>query len=389
MTKKSPANKIENRGRLRIADDSSKTAVLIPDDSDAYLDRNTHCTGAGDADGTEINPIAVNALADDCAPTVETETPAPLPDAEPIEQKPHHPASAFFPLLEGLEYDELKKDIDNNGLVEPILLYDGQILDGRNRERACRELKIEPRFQNYTGTVSAEDLAISLNLTRRHLDESQRALAAVKAMPILAANAKERQRAAGRECGRGKDSANLRQAKKGRDSGKASEDAARRFNVSPRSVESAMTVEKHGIPELLTAVENRTVSISTAAEITKLPKEKQRELIDLRHRKLIVKELKALRSSARRPVKTGRAKTIMSPHMLASSFGEEVSQLCRIRNRIESYVNESPRGGSNEAIKTALSALADEARTLIQILEGLNRAESDSPHEQPWQASSI
>ena len=63
------------------------------------------------------------------------------------------------------------------GLHEPIWLYEGQILDGRNRYRACQELGIPCPTRVYEGQ---EPLAfnLSLNLHRRHLNESQRAMVA-------------------------------------------------------------------------------------------------------------------------------------------------------------------------------------------------------------------
>jgi ParB-like chromosome segregation protein Spo0J len=46
-------------------------------------------------------------------------------------------------LLLGTEFDELKDDIREHGLHE--------ILDGRNRYRACEAAGIEPTFAAYTG----------------------------------------------------------------------------------------------------------------------------------------------------------------------------------------------------------------------------------------------
>jgi hypothetical protein len=58
-----------------------------------------------------------------------------------------HELATVFPLLEGGEYTALIDDIRRHGLLEPITLFEGKILDGRNRYRACLAAGVEPRFR--------------------------------------------------------------------------------------------------------------------------------------------------------------------------------------------------------------------------------------------------
>jgi hypothetical protein len=78
---------------------------------------------------------------------------------------PAHPFSQLFPLVEGAQFEELVQDISKNGLLEPICLHpDGQILDGRNRYRACAKAGIKPRFREWNGNGSAVEFVVSMNL---------------------------------------------------------------------------------------------------------------------------------------------------------------------------------------------------------------------------------
>src|SRR5262245_52615879 len=97
----------------------------------------------------------------------------------PVEQIEFHPLSDLFPLLEGAEFEELVADIRANSVREPIWLYQGQILDGRNRWLASQAAGVECPTRIYEGDDPL-GFVISLNLKRRHLSESQRAMVAAK-----------------------------------------------------------------------------------------------------------------------------------------------------------------------------------------------------------------
>jgi hypothetical protein len=100
--------------------------------------------------------------------------------------------------VDGAEFGELVGDIRAHGLVQPIVRFEGKILDGRNRYRACQHVGVEPRYVEWDGE-SPTAYVLSLNLHRRHLTDGQRAMIAVEALPLFEAEARERQREAGRE----------------------------------------------------------------------------------------------------------------------------------------------------------------------------------------------
>jgi ParB-like chromosome segregation protein Spo0J len=98
-----------------------------------------------------------------------------------------HPLADIFPLMEGVEFDELVADIKAHGLHEEIVLFDGMILDGRNRYRACLAADVAAITYNADKYISdPATYVVSANLHRRHLTQDQRrALIAklVKAQP--------------------------------------------------------------------------------------------------------------------------------------------------------------------------------------------------------------
>src|SRR5689334_8392230 len=94
------------------------------------------------------------------------------------------------------EYATLTTDIREHGQQEPIWLYEGKILEGWHRFKACLELGLTPRTQEFNGTAQeAKDYVISRNSIRRHLNQSQQACVAVdysELNPELTEEAKKR-----------------------------------------------------------------------------------------------------------------------------------------------------------------------------------------------------
>lgn len=170
-----------------------------------------------------------------------------------------HPIADIFPLMQGQEFQALCDDIRENGLLEAIWTHDGQIIDGRNRDRACEEVGVEPRFREWQGeSEGLTSFVVSLNLKRRHLNESQRAMVAAKI-----ANLEDGQKKCASPIGEPV----------------TQQEAADLLNVSKRGVERAKQVQTEGTPELVAAVETGKVAVSTAAEIATLPKEEQEKVV--------------------------------------------------------------------------------------------------------------
>lgn len=197
-----------------------------------------------------------------------------------------HKAAELLPLMAPHELEQLAEDIKTHGLRAPIVLLGGAILDGRNRHRACQLAGVEPKFV-YANLGEIGDPFVyvaSLNLHRRHLNESQRALVGARLKEHFAEQARERQ-------GTRTDLlANLPGGSRN-----ARDDAAALVNVSPRSVESAARVLERGAPELVEAVDRGEVAVSAAAEIARLPRETQAQAVQQGTVSKLAKEQRAAR----------------------------------------------------------------------------------------------
>ncbi|EDY19024.1 hypothetical protein CfE428DRAFT_3201 [Chthoniobacter flavus Ellin428] len=91
-----------------------------------------------------------------------------------------HPLAELFPLMPEQDLKDLANDIQTSGLKAPITIHEGMILDGRNRYRACAVAGVEPRTRQFPQGEDALAFVLSVNLHRRHLTESQRAMVAAK-----------------------------------------------------------------------------------------------------------------------------------------------------------------------------------------------------------------
>jgi ParB-like chromosome segregation protein Spo0J len=162
-----------------------------------------------------------------------------------------HPLAKIFPDIEGPAFDALVKDIEERGLQEPIVLFENQILDGKNRARACEQLGKDAHIRTFTGTDPV-GFVLSVNLHRRHLDTSQRAMVAASLAKL--------------EVGTN------RYSKK---DGPSIEVAAQLLKVGRASVERAKIVLGSGDADLIKSVQAGELAVSEAA--AQVQEEQQQE----------------------------------------------------------------------------------------------------------------
>ena len=79
---------------------------------------------------------------------------------------PEHDLTRIFPLIDGDEFNALIDDIRESGLRTPIVLFEGKILDGRNRYRACYKAGIEPTFREFDPDKDGDPRAFERGIVR-------------------------------------------------------------------------------------------------------------------------------------------------------------------------------------------------------------------------------
>ena len=91
--------------------------------------------------------------------------------AKPLEP---HEICLCFPPMTDTEFEALKADIQVNGLLEKITLFEGRILDGKERYRGCLAVGVEPEFEEFQGDYDqAVAFSMSANLYRQHFTPEQ------------------------------------------------------------------------------------------------------------------------------------------------------------------------------------------------------------------------
>lgn len=177
-----------------------------------------------------------------------------------------HPACSALPELSPERYAELVESIREHGQEDPIIVHDGVVLDGRHRLRACGELGIEPRLEEWDGRGGDPVSFIALKQIRRDMTVSQRAAwAAEYVLPAEEEKAAERKASTLRQG----DAAPDMEAFPHRDEGTARDKAGEAAGVSGRSVGEAKKIRDTS-SELFEEVKSGNLSLAEAARRQKI-----------------------------------------------------------------------------------------------------------------------
>lgn len=225
----------------------------------------------GNTADTGNDPAALELLPSEGAEN--SSDPAPLPAAEqaidaeinegareaadepiPEPKIPLHPLAAIVPMRDDTSIRELARQIAGDVPLDPIILFEDQVLDRWELYLACLEAGREPPFETYTGKDPFGFL-IARQLQRGLLNESQRGMLGARVCNFPVGG---------------------NQYYEGLSIGRASE----LLNVSPETISRAKKVLARGIPELVKAVDDGLLKVGKAYTIAKKQPQQQREELE-------------------------------------------------------------------------------------------------------------
>lgn len=168
-----------------------------------------------------------------------------------------HPLSRAWPDMTPDEFLHLCDSVENSGLREPIVIFQGEILDGWHRFKACLQVSIAPIFDHFEGTREEAETLVRDKHNRRSLTLTQR-MTAIAVMRSWAPSG-----AAGHK------------SKVLPGNTLTIDGLAEEAGASRSSAQQVKTVIAHGQPEVVDAMRNGILSAKKAAVIAKLPKADQ------------------------------------------------------------------------------------------------------------------
>ena len=274
-----------------------------------------------------------------------------------------HELSALDGDMSEDDFKMLIDSIDINGVLEPVMFWEGKILDGWHRYLACQELKIASfRKMEYEGNdPSGYVFAKSLRKSKTPFERG--------ALIVGLQNW---------ETKRGRPSLSLKglDGKSCTSTGLTISEQAAAAGVSESTIHHVKNI-KGGIPELEEAVKAKKISIKDAAEIARLPTEEQKEVLEK-----ALQEKEEKKSKKNKPKKDAK-KSDTVPLDVYEALQKEFDDLqdhCENlvatlkRCEFELQAVESFRG--NEQVKMLM-----ECQAQIVTLKKINDQEMNKSHE--------
>lgn len=212
-----------------------------------------------------------------------------------IPQLVPHEYAEYLPPMPDVDYERLKKSIRMLGYQKnnPIIIYKGKILDGRNRYRACIELNIMPTLDIFNGH---QDMAIEIvkacNMSRRDLSQDEKAIIEEKLNELKInktwqgydlgkAGRKKKIVNPGENLEIGAKALISENIPDNTEKPKSIEERAQQAGVKTQKIKDYRYIKNNGVPKLLELAENHDVTIEVGNYIAHLSCLEQDEVVEL------------------------------------------------------------------------------------------------------------
>ncbi len=191
------------------------------------------------------------------------------PIYNPPERPNPHPICLVMPSADEDELQNLTDDIRTHGLLDPIVLFEKRILDGRSRAAACESAGVPPRYVEFEGTrEEALMFVVSHNLKRRHLTKQAIADTLVEAEDFNL----------NYTLGPAVEEGSVIKITEPKTASSRELAKAAGGGVSHAMINATRKVKKEGEPELQEAVKRGRIGVQDAATAADLPPEQQRAI---------------------------------------------------------------------------------------------------------------
>jgi DNA-binding XRE family transcriptional regulator len=178
---------------------------------------------------------------------------------------------SLIPPLSTEEYTQLESNLKAEGCRDPLVTWNGAIIDGHNRFEICTVHgisfeKIAKRFEERSEVI---EWIIRNQFGRRNLDNYQRTKLALRLEEAIAARAKA-------NSGHRTDLPQ-KSAEGYKPVGETREEIAKLAGVSRDTVDKVKQIEKKATPEIKQSLAKGEISINKAHQTTKAPKEEEEQ----------------------------------------------------------------------------------------------------------------
>jgi len=168
---------------------------------------------------------------------------------------------ALIPPLSQDEYDKLEENLIADGCRDPLVVWDGLLIDGHNRYEICQKhnIRFDTKDMMFKNHDEAKEWMLWNQLGRRNLTDYDRTVLALELEEIVKARAKENLVQSGKQYGKG--SQKSENPIKPVDTMK---EVAKVAGVSHDTVAKVKKIEEKATPEVKKALSEGKISINKA-----------------------------------------------------------------------------------------------------------------------------